>query len=292
MPTPAHRPYLDRKKAVAAGQPALRVASPALTEGVNYATKVAHRCIEAAPPSGPDVHLAPVLLFFHAIELADGIQVMLDHSCSRAAQPLARSLFETAVYLEFICRGDDQRSLAWLVWVNQTKKKHIEILNPLTKSRKKKGRVSKVERQHAAQAKKEAKEIEQLLDQDHLKAVVEKLHGAATWYQPFGGGTSLEQLASHLDAQFREWYQVLYRHRSTATHGMTAARLTVEDDGAALWPIRDPRHHEMKQMAALSLGLLVICVKAMSVRYLPGDDATKQWYRSEMCEPFDWLVRG
>jgi hypothetical protein len=82
---------------IAQAGPVVAVAGPALTEIVNFATTVAARCIEAARPE-PHVDVAPLVLFLHAIEMTDGLQILISQSATGPALVTARSLLGATLF--------------------------------------------------------------------------------------------------------------------------------------------------------------------------------------------------
>jgi hypothetical protein len=283
VPTKAFEPLFDRKRAVALVEPVASVATPTLIEAVNFATVVAARSIEAARPE-PDADVAAFVLFLNVIELADGIQVLIAQSATGPALAVGRSLLEATLFLEFILQADDGRSLAWLAEAVQTRISHLQTLDPIRKSDAKRRRrnnlpaPSKRERETSALTRREIASLQKFLRKPHMAGVLKKVAETRNWYQAYGGGATLEQLAGQLGRS--QQYQVLYRSWTTAAHPLDIwRRIAVVNDTPAFWPLRDPR--DAKSIASSACSLLLLAIRFMAIKYVPSL-SYRDWYIREV----------
>jgi hypothetical protein len=259
------------------------LAVPTLTEAVNFATVVAARCPRSMKPQ-TDVDVAAFVLFIDAIEMADGVQVLLEQSATGPALVAVRSLIETTLYLQFILRADDGRSLAWLAEVLQNRITHLKALDPIRKSDSKRRKrsnlppASKRDREISGSTRQEIAALERFLKKPHMAAVLARASEARTWYQAYGGGVNLEQLAGCLGRTAE--YRVFYRYFSTVTHALDMWRRLTSDKGQpAIRPLRDPA--EARSIASITCSQLLLAIRVMAEKYTP-DVKYRDWYVQEV----------
>lgn len=297
MPTEPLAPLLDRAVSKAEAEPVLRVADPLLRELVNYATVAFDRCQSSSIMGGQDEDLAPLILFLHVIEMADGVHVLLRETCTGAAMPSLRSLFEAELYLDFLLRGSDpERRLAWLVDAAVTRIERLERYDPIRKSdakrRRKKGLPGPTskERWLSDQIRKEIKSLKDFLRLPHIAPVATRVAAGRTWYQPYGGGGNLEQLANNLGRG--EEYQKLYRHWSGISHPSDLWRFVsaTPEGTAAFGRLRAPE--PTREIASLASAIFLRAIRQMVDKYCPGErDALRTWYQRKV-QPRFRLVSG
>src|SRR3972149_1714156 len=100
VPTEPLRIVLDRDLAIAKAREIIDVVSPLLRELVNHGTSVFRRC--QTEPRGDDREedVPPLFLYYHILEMSDGIETLCASSCVNSAVPLVRSNFEALMQLE------------------------------------------------------------------------------------------------------------------------------------------------------------------------------------------------
>jgi hypothetical protein len=86
---------LSRDFARISVEPLSAIMHPLLNELVNHALWAFRRSESETPRiGGGDEHLPSLLLYRHTIEMADGIDVLIQQSCGTASIPVLRSEFE------------------------------------------------------------------------------------------------------------------------------------------------------------------------------------------------------
>lgn len=287
MPTPPLTPLLDRARSKAEASALVRIVDPLLEELVNYATHVFDRC-QSSATGGQDEELGPLILYLDVVEMTDGVHTMIKDVCAGAAIPVLRSLFEAELYLDFLLsKKDPERSLAWLVDYATTRIDRLQRYDPIkkseTKRRKKKGLLgpTKKERELSALIRMEIKGLQNFLGQPHIVPVKAKIGRASRWYQPYGGGATLEQLANTLGRG--DEYQKLYRYWSAVSHAGDLSRFlsVTSADAPAFQPLRDPT--QVAEIASIASMIILRATRRMIARYRPTETRSLQeWYRREI----------
>lgn len=124
----------------------------------------------------------------------------------------------------------------------------------------------------------------------HIAPVATKVAASRTWYQPYGGGGNLEQLANNLGRS--EEYQKLYRYWSGLSHASDLWRfVSATPEGAAAFRrLREPA--PMQEIASLASTILLRAIRQMVEKYCPGErNALRAWYVNEVRSRFQ-LVSG
>ena len=264
-------------------EPLVKIIDPLLEEEINRATQLLQQCLEAIAETETkekDETMPAICLFLHIIEISDGIRELLLQVCTDAAAPLLRALFESMLSLRFIVDKIDNRDVAMAWYVNSLKQSRtfLEKADPVTKSRKKKVRKRLAptptldERKMSKAIKAELKRLNQRIDVDY-KTLAQKIKDKK-WYAPFGGGTSLEQLAANL--QFKKEY-TLYRMWSARIHATdTDFLLGGSEKGRPIFRgIRDPS--KLKDYGSVTSAMLMNSIRTMAEGYCPKVDI-RSWY--------------
>lgn len=127
---------LNRDMAMAETKEARERYSPYLQEIVNYSTRLLVRC-EKSLKGQEGTPASLIHLYYHAIQMADGIEALTSQACFAAVGPLGRSLLEAAFSIEFMVQGDfEQRSSAWTVESIRRHLAFLESMDPETDSGK------------------------------------------------------------------------------------------------------------------------------------------------------------
>ena len=115
MPTTSLESILSRDLSIVMGGQIIKDASTVLQEVVNYSTNAFARCATSNSDNEEDISVP--LIYLHIIEMTDGIEVLLAHSCSTPAQLLLRSSFESLLSIEYILEEQySHRALSWLTF--------------------------------------------------------------------------------------------------------------------------------------------------------------------------------
>ncbi|WP_419942786.1 DUF5677 domain-containing protein [Candidatus Palauibacter sp.] len=292
------KPLLDRELNVRTVSQLDDVAFRPLREVVNHATRAFTRCWHNAPSSkeDTDVPLAPFALYRQSIQLADGIEVALSHSCVEAAIPMLRSLFETGLGLAYILEQKSTfraRALACLCGDTFRRLDYWETV-----------RSDEVTPDFAAQVEQEfideqlVPQIETLraaLGKPHMKEVVEayeerqKRRQYPPWYSLVDEDlTSLRKLAERLGST--DMYLLGYSRWSGVVHGTTVAEpFSLLDDGrVSVSPLRHAE--QLCSIAARALDFLASATVDMLGWFRPAEELqTAAWLESEVVPALDRL---
>jgi len=126
---------LNRAQAEADAKDLIDIASPLLKELVDYSTQAYMRCMHAGDTSFED--LPAFVLYLHMMEMTDGIQVMISHSCCEPVVPLTRSSFEAFISLRYLLQDDyERRCLCWLYCDLMERKRVEKMLDPESEQEK------------------------------------------------------------------------------------------------------------------------------------------------------------
>ena len=229
--TGAHPKLLNREFAVQNAQDIIALASPLLTEVVNYATNAYVRCqTSAEDPLFGD--LPPLMIYLHMIEMTDGIEQLVAGSCSGPIHPLLRTSLEGLISLEYLFKEHyDQRCRQWLVCHIFEEINYYELFDGRT-DRGRQFRQSLnaegLEDDFQVNALEGLIEYKQQLDESELKGIAEqyKRSRQKTWYSLFNGPRNLRDLAALVSKPAE--YDSLYRQWSRTVHGQSASRFLKE----------------------------------------------------------------
>ena len=123
---------LDRDLAIAESRDFIEKYSPYLQELINYSTNLFVRC-NSSLKGIKGTHLSAFSLYYHLIQMTDGIEILISKGCFVAAIPLLRSAYESDLSIEYMLKDDfELRSAAWWVENMLKRKKHYELQNPST----------------------------------------------------------------------------------------------------------------------------------------------------------------
>ena len=107
-------PLLDRDISIAQTNSIRRLAGPVLRRVVDEAVGIFARSISTADHQYE--HRGILMPFHHAIEMLDGVEVLLDNSCVVASHTSLRSAFEASLSVRHVlARDTERRSLSYVV---------------------------------------------------------------------------------------------------------------------------------------------------------------------------------
>ena len=232
MPTESLKSILDRELSLADAKSIIDISSPYLREIINYGTNLLARC-ETSSTGKENEDVAPLILYFHIIEMTDGIEVLLNQSCPVTAIPLIRSSFEALLYLEYIMESDyKRRSIAFLNEMINNQIEAHELMIPTTQ------RAKTVRKEYEKDIANKgirwpdpSKALYNINFYNKLKRgrlfeeiEIEKcrlkieLDRKPKWHELYGGPSSLNDLAIVLYKKAQ--YDILYRDWSAISHAI------------------------------------------------------------------------
>lgn len=206
---------------------------------------------------------AALLAFYRALELVDGISVLVKAGCVVAATPLMRSLLESAMHARYLMTVNDERVAASYI-ISQ----YVEGLT----------KIAERAEEHAGGSaptiigKQAEKHLESLLAEDRLfrEARVELARLGlsrsvpAAWYEVFDGPRTLGGMSGRLKDEYLEtMFERAYDRWSAAVHGddttqALAPRLhDVEDTENLLRPLRSPSARSITEIVRVAHELFV-----------------------------------
>jgi hypothetical protein len=303
MPTEEYKPLLDRQAFALGHKPLTDLATPVLCEAINYSLWAWWRCLTTGSHDDQIHNLAPFVLFRHVIEMTDGVQVLLDCSCSVPAVPVLRSSFEGCLNLEYILKMDtERRSLSWLCSYAHQRLEYYERLDPSTEF----GRAFQ-----ATQAKEKAGGapshpdiplaiaiLRSLLTKPYMVPVEAEYQAkkgkrkvGPYWYSLFGGPRNLRYLAAQLD--HRTEYDLLYGDWSRIAHGndMDSYIATSSSGRPAFRSLRYPQQN-FQIIATLALDFLIRALVLVTDHYRPDEPSRQRWYDEEIRERRERLLHS
>jgi hypothetical protein len=295
MPTEPLTDLLDRDLSKAAAKDIIENDSALLREIVNYATNAWARCAGSAKGEENE-DIASTSLYYHMIEMTDGIEALVSEQCIVPAVPLLRSSFEANMSLEYIFEADYvDRSLAWLVQDVRRRIALYESMDPSTERGKQAQSIIAhddvgrgVDFSGVGSTKENVDRLERLLKRQQFEKVIQeydrlrsKRERNPQWYRLFGSSRNLHDLARHLNKGAQ--YEFLYRHWSEVTHATTFQRIIVHDDSgiSGVRRMRDPSY--LGDGSSIDASLLLGATRSMLARFRQGEETSvKKWYISEV----------
>lgn len=240
---------LDREMAMADSRELLDKYSPYLRELVDYSTHLLGRCekslrgIKGTPAS-------LIHLYYHSIQMTDGIEVLTSQCCFAAAVPLFRSLLEATFSVEYMLEDDfENRSGAWMVGSYLDRLAFLEANEPGTvksKSFDRKMKRDKILDQNFKpkikldQLRGQIEVIKKQLDKPKFVGISSRFKGKGRikkWFQINSKIKTFEQVAEKLNRSVE--YEIFYRPFSRVLHANESIRMLGLTDGQMTFtPIR------------------------------------------------------
>lgn len=241
---------LDREFAIAESKELTNEWSSYLEELVNYATKLLGRC-ETSLKNVPGTPATLIHLYYHMIQMADGIQVLCSQACFAACIPLLRSLWEGVLSIEYILKSDfDARSTAWLTCGHLEGKEYWELQYKSSNKGKEVVRHQRTDKYFSKLelgekdpevVRRQIRLYEEILNKPKFRASLSKLSKDALkkkkWYSVNGGANSVWSMAEDLDRALE--YYFLYSKYSAISHAKDSRRMLSDSTGIVSFePIR------------------------------------------------------
>ncbi len=290
MPTEPWKKFLDREFALANAGDLIAIAQPLLQEVINYSTEVFQRCLYAGHSSSID--MPAFALLYHAIELTDGVEVLLGQSCCEPTIPLLRSTFEAVLSLKYMFQKDyELRSRTWSYCNLKRRKSFYSSLDSSSDVGKKfNERFSReypgvrLDSLDSSGLRSLAEELEAPEYGDiaaEYRRTKKKLKGAPQWYALFSGPQDLRLLAEIFNE--KSDYDLMYRNWSMRSHAADASCFRAGDRGKIVGhQLRYPSN--LKTYASQAVLFLVGAIQLMMSRFRPGEHQHKGWVEGVMTE--------
>jgi len=304
MPTKPLETVLYRELSIIQAKEIINIASPLLSEIVNYGSNVIIRCATAVKGKENE-NLAPIALYRHILELVDGVDVLISKACPAPAIPLLRSSFEALLSLEYITEKSDtyvQRSLSWIFNYAKHRKEIYETLlltTDLGKEFHKSIEEDKMMRDFPLPPSDKVQEaidnLENFTEREQFNEVriefnrLKKKFGRRLhWYALFDGPTSLYKLAKHLKRNAQ--YDVLYKEWSFSTHAMDFQFFIghTPDGEPGIRGLRDVS--TISEVTFFACTLLIDSTRLLLNQFRPGE-TWGNWYKSEVRDRYRFITQ-
>ncbi|MFN8589402.1 MAG: DUF5677 domain-containing protein [Candidatus Eisenbacteria bacterium] len=293
----SHRAVLDRELAVVNAKPFVDQMRPVLVEVVNYATNALIRCNTEAAGGSPAT-AAPLTLYHHMIEMADGIETLCGASAAVACVPLARSMFEAWLGLQWVLQNDASFEARGLAWVVGEARRELAMLEQLDRKAGRgkalradlaKDRIARrihrpppAEIRAAIAMRKDALAAEEyVVTVSEHEAVKSRLQHEPEWFALNSGPKSIEQLARALELP--GLYAVLYRDWSAIVHAADGSRYSASGPSGVrvIGHLREPE--KLPAVTGLCVSFLVDATRLMLQKFRAGEEQMfARWYVDEV----------
>ena len=285
---------LDRETSRAQTREIRALGRPVLRSVVDEADGIFQRCIQTA--AGADENLGILMPFHHAIEMLDGVEVLLNKSCVVASYTPLRSAFEASLAVRYVLADDTERRALSYVVSSKYKRLHwCEEQNPESKRGKQfiadmgieEG--SEFPMPDAADLAAEVESIREMLSTDpyapiaaEYERIAKERRGRMKWYSLFEGPSSVREMAKSL-SQLDD-YLIFYREMSKTVHATDLRRrLITARDGTspAVTVIRSPIGMPSAYLWGIVIGLEL--TRAVMNHYRSGESIRfGKWYFEEV----------
>ncbi len=294
MPTNPVELFLNRDFSKVAARDLIEQFTAIIDEVVNYGTTVYARCKPTFTSMDLNEEGVPLVIYLHILEMADGISALLKEVCATPALPLARTMFEALLNLEYILRSDtSRRSRSWLAafmlerveacesMLNNGKAKAGHAGEPVVDFSKLSPQLSTDKKHYTILLA--APEFEEILSER------KKLKKYPKWYSLFSGPKNLRELAAELNRE--KEYFTFYGYWSSISHvsdlGRFLARGSSSSPMARL--LRDPNDLTLKVAGMAAIMFPVRANRFILDKYRPGEKDSSEWYRNEIKPRLDQL---
>lgn len=303
MPTPELNKVLDRIYSKENAKALIQLSSPLLIELVNFSTNLLGRC-QCFARNGENIDIAPIILFQHIIEIADGIEVLLSNVCCNAAIPNIRALFEAINSLEYIVEKDfEQRSLSWLCCYLLNRKNDLEKYDATTQKGKDLEKayfdqfnIDNILTNSGLSIDPDLAEINLILASpqiafyvDEYKAIKRREKKSPNWFHFFSGPQNRRDLSTHLKHSAE--YSLLYGKWSSIAHATNLHDYftSTAQGQSAFWSIRNPE--SFKDIAVFTALFFIRAIRVMKEKYRNEEDLST-WYKTEIKPKLDALYNS
>lgn len=288
-------PLLDRDISIAQTSAIRDLARPVLMRVVDESVGILTRSISTADHQYE--HRGILMPFHHAIEMLDGVEVLLNNSCIVASHTPLRSAFEASLAVRYVLAKDTEtRSLSYVVGDFYRRLHWYEDHDPESDRGRQFAWEMELEDGEGFPMPTREEVVASIESIEHdlasdpyspiaaeYKRTVKKLHRRrVNWYSLFDGPMSLKELAKSL-GEIRD-YNTLYRKLSGTAHVTDLGRqLSRERENAApaITVIRAPMEISLTYGLGINLGYEVVWT--VMKHYRPDEaDRFARWHMREV----------
>lgn len=241
--------------------------------------------------SGQGIHLAPVLLYRHLLDLGDSIGTLLRFGSSATTAILLRALFESSLGLNFMLEGNtfrEDRAASYLTFTRIKRLHDYNIYDPNTSEGKKFHEVLDADsnlqgsnfprRDHSD----DRKQVEDLLGSEESRPFWEKYKQAKRkpkhWYTLCSAATNLRELARITGREAE--YLLLYQMLSEPAHGsdvFSGVLRSSPGKGIRVNQIRGPEE-KVSEITKFASTYLINCHQLLLLTYVQRDHKLLKWF--------------
>lgn len=129
MPTEHFNSLFDPERAKTIARPRIDAARTVIDELRNYGHRLFAR--SSVRPSGNDEEMVILLVYFHLLEMLDGLGILVAEAAPRPARLQLRAMFEALLTLEYLAGADTvRRAHAYLVCDIAERLENYDKLDP------------------------------------------------------------------------------------------------------------------------------------------------------------------
>lgn len=255
----------------------------------------------ASPRSEEQSSFIILAAFLHTIEMCDAVGVLVRESCSAPAKPLARSMFEALLVMDYLTATDtERRTEAWWVAYWARGLRRIQAHDPRTKAGQEFLANVKNDKtlggwgdQSLEHMDRFYGQVSQFLNREDIQDTVAEYEKTTTrrrrdvpWYAFRGGPGNIRQLAIHLRRASQ--YEVLYRDWSEVVHpeGLTRWVRTGSGSPPMVRSLRDPK--DLAHVAFFAAAFISEAIDIV-VRWFIPDRAHEDWIDADTKVAFERL---
>lgn len=257
-------------------------------------------------PPGKNSHLAPLMLYRHALELGDAIGTLLRFGSSTSASILVRSLFETSLGIEFILEENifhEDRASCYQAFYQIERFNNFTRYDPGTKEGTELHRILDADKKlnEAVFPRKdlsnERKAVEKVLNSIRYKPHWDKYKTTKQkpkhWYSLCSKAPELRSLARLIGRESE--YVLLYKMLPESAHGsdvLSGVLRRREERVVEVHKLRGPVE-KIKEATSMTAGYLVRCHNVVLDTYLKGHHLHKwftRWYIEDYRTSFMWVT--
>jgi len=259
-------------------------------------------------PPGNGSHLAPLMLYRHALELGDAIGTLLRFGSSTTASILVRSLFETSLGLEFILEENtfhEDRASCYQAFYQIERYRNFTRYDPGTTEGAELHRILDADKKlnEAVFPRKdlsnERQAVENVLNSTRYKHYWDKYKAAKQkqkpkqWYSLCSKAPELRSLARLIGREAE--YILLYKMLSEIAHASDVLSGVLRHKPGGIVEVHSLRgpDEKIKETASLAANFLVWCHNLLLDTYLKGHDRHKwfvRWYIEDYRSSFMWAI--
>ena len=270
-----------------------------IEEVIDYAANAAEECIKRIPNTiePQDDHIVILSVFFHIIEMLDGIEILISKSAVTPTHLQIRCVFEALLYLEWILQKDTKkRAHAYLVEDIHDRLALAKCMDANSERGKQLKAICNNDKygvsfpfSNLANSSPQIDKYNNLLLKPHFKEANELFTNNTKtkpkWYGLHGGGNSIKELADKMGRPYQYW--LLYTNWSATMHGQKRVRNKLDKDGA-FKSLRDPS--EIKEISIFAIHYGIEAIILMNNFYKLPSESYSMWYQNKISNKMKWLT--